>query len=145
MVELMISLVVVTIILAIAVPSYQNSVRKGRRSDAVNSLASIQQAQERSRSSFSTYCTEIASGPSATACGLGLGSLTSVGGHYALSIEGTPTGTAYVAAAAASGGQAADTGCAAMLVRMDRGTISYGSGAAVASVDWSDPNRCWAK
>jgi len=139
----MIAVMVVVILLAVALPSYQDSVRKGRRSDAVSALNAIQQAQERSRSSFSTYCSELASAATLTNCGLGLRA-TSNGGYYILEISDTPTATGYVAAAKASGAQTSDARCVTMAVKMDRGTITYGSSATTA-VDWTDANRCWAK
>lgn len=140
--ELMIALVVITILLAVALPSYQNSVRKGRRSDAITALNAIQQAQERSRSSFSTYCSELASAPTATTCGLSLGA-TSTSGYYGLAVSGN-TATAYVATATAQGAQSSDTRCATMAVKIDRGNVSYGS-SSTNVVDWTDANRCWAK
>lgn len=146
LIELLIAMVVIVILAAVALPSYQNSVRKSRRSDAINALNAVQQAQERSRSSFSTYCSEIASGPTAGSCGLGLGSVSSQARYYQLAIPETPTGSTYIATAAASstGAQAADTPCLTMAVRMDRGTLTYGS-SSTSTVDWTDPGRCWAK
>jgi len=138
----MIVVVILGVLIAIAFPQFVQSIRKGRRSDAITALAAIQQAQERSRSSFSTYCDEIASAATATRCGLGLG--TSTTQYYSLAIDGAPTGTGYVAKATASGGQTNDTTCATMAVKMERGTLTYGSSSS-STVDWADPNRCWAK
>jgi type IV pilus assembly protein PilE len=47
LIELMITVVVVIILLAIAVPSYQDFVRKGARADAKSRLLDVAQMQER--------------------------------------------------------------------------------------------------
>ena len=41
LVELMIVIVIVAILLAVALPSYQNSVQKGRRADAKSALLDV--------------------------------------------------------------------------------------------------------
>ena len=59
LIELLIVIVVLGILAAIALPSYQDSVRKGRRADARNTLMSIAVAQERYRGSHPQYATHI--------------------------------------------------------------------------------------
>ena len=46
LVELMIVIVIVAILLAVALPSYQNSVQKGRRADAKAALLDVANRQE---------------------------------------------------------------------------------------------------
>lgn len=55
LIELLIALAIVGIIAAIALPSYQESVRKTRRSDAKAALNNIAQQLERCRTQFGTY------------------------------------------------------------------------------------------
>lgn len=55
LIELLIALAIVGIIAAIALPSYQESVRKTRRSDAKAALNSIAQQLERCRTQFGAY------------------------------------------------------------------------------------------
>jgi type IV pilus assembly protein PilE len=53
--EVVIVLAVVGILVAVAVPAYQQQMRKARRSDAINSLQAIYLAQERWRANHTDY------------------------------------------------------------------------------------------
>jgi type IV pilus assembly protein PilE len=103
LIELMIVVAVVGILAAIAYPSYMDSVRKSRRSDAINDLSAIALAQEKWRANHTTY------GTLADVWG---GVTTTSGGYYTLAIP-TNTGTAFTITATAVSGtsQASDTGC----------------------------------
>lgn len=144
--ELVIAIAIAGLLLAIALPSFQNSIRKSRRSDAVAALASLQQAQERWRTNNESYAdnSQLTSAPPA---GLGL-TAGSAAGHYAVKI-GTVTSTSYVilAAANASSSQSQDGTCVVLAVRMQTGAITYGSSASSveAGIDWSDADRCWVR
>lgn len=118
--------VVIAILAAIAFPSFQAQVRKGRRADGIAALVQVQQAQERWRSSNPSYTGTIGSG------GLGL-STTSKEGLYGIAISGTPTSSTYVVTATAVSGssQANDTGCTTL-------TVSVTNGSADMS-----PSSCW--
>jgi type IV pilus assembly protein PilE len=144
LIELMIAVAVVGILLAVALPSYQGSVRKGRRAEAINAINAVQQAQERSRANFATYCDNdhLSTAPTASQCGLKVPA-TTASGYYTVAIGSSPTGTSYTVTATAAGSQASDTKCKLMAAKIDNGAISYGSGES--SVDWADTNRCWAK
>ena len=138
LIELMIVLVIVALLLMVALPSYQDSVRKGRRAEAFTAVSTIQQAQERWRANRTTYTLLLTD--------LVLPGSTP-NGHYSLALSAprTPATVAigFTVTATATGGQAADTRCAKMAVELVGGNLSYGSGAA--TVDWTDANRCWAK
>lgn len=142
--EVLITMAVISVLLAVAIPSYQSSIRKSRRAEAVTALTSIQQAQERHRSTNPAFISNIAA---SAPTGLGQASTRTPSGYYDLAISGN-TATAYTATATAVPGssQANDTNCAVLAVRIDGGNIRYGAGA---SIDWSaantDPNRCWAR
>jgi type IV pilus assembly protein PilE len=147
LIELMVGIAVVAILGAIAFPSYRDSVRKSRRADAVKAITAVQQAQERSRGSWPSYCTELNAAPTATppACGLNQPS-TTPGGNYTLALANV-TAFGYDIIATASGGQASDTRCAYLGVRMDGGNLLYDGGASTPAFAPTglDPNRCWAK
>ena len=123
LIELMVVVVVVTILLAIAIPSYIQQVRKSHRSDAYSSISDIQLRQERWRGSNSTYATTFASLGSSTLS-------TSPVGYYTLALTtptgncattGTPaasTANSYIITATptATGGQNQDTSCATIVL-----------------------------
>lgn len=142
--EVLITMVVIGVLIAVAFPSYQSSIRKGRRAEAITALTNIQQAQERHRSTNASFIADITAAPPA---GLGQPATRTSSGYYDLAVSGN-TATAYVATATAVTGtsQANDGTCAVLAVRMQGGNIRYGAGA---SIDWSaantDPQRCWAR
>lgn len=55
LIELMITVAIIAILSAIAYPSYQESIRKGKRADAVASLSSAAQWMERNFSDSARY------------------------------------------------------------------------------------------
>ena len=57
LIELMIVVAIVAILEAIALPSYNDQVRKGRRTEALRVLQEIRMAQERWRADRPTYGT----------------------------------------------------------------------------------------
>lgn len=96
LIELAISLVIIGILAAIAIPSYESYVRKGRRVDAKNALSVLQLAQEKYRGNNTTYSNSLAA--------LGL-SATSPQGYYSLTIS-SASGTGYTAQAAVNAASA---------------------------------------
>ena len=106
LVELMVVVAVIGLLSAVALPSYQTSVRKARRADARAALATTAQLMER----FSTekgatgYLTAMLSdtpGPTVVA------KASSDNGYYQLSFS-TLTATAFTLRAVPQGGQASD-------------------------------------
>jgi len=150
LIELMIAVAVVSILGMIAFPAYQDSVRKARRSEAIGALTTLQQAQERSRGNFPTYCAELASAPSVSSCGLNMPSNTA-NGHYSIELITSPAPDAlsYRAVATAQGEQAKDTRCIKMGVQASSGGLKFGSASGSNAINWTpadpDPNRCWAR
>jgi type IV pilus assembly protein PilE len=149
LIELMVALVVVGILAAIAIPSFNESVRKGRRSDAFSALSGIQQAQERWRGNNVAYASALANTADAGAAPNGLGlSATSSSGYYGLALSDVGA-NGYTATATATTGksQAEDGNCKVLGARMVGGNLLYGAGAS--SIDWTaanpDPNRCWVR
>jgi type IV pilus assembly protein PilE len=144
LIELMIVVAVVAILAAVALPSFLDSIRKGRRAEAVAALGQVQQSQERWRANNPAYTTALAASAPA---GLGLSS-TSSGGLYTLSIDAA-NATGYTASATAISGtsQASDTNCSTMRLRLANGNVQYGScnGCAVPTGDLTDPHRCWSR
>lgn len=89
LIELMIVVAILGIIISIAVPSYQDSVRKSRRADGMALLNQILQAQERFYINNMTYTTDLTD--------LGYSVSTGVSSeeeHYKVSVAACGTGIA---------------------------------------------------
>lgn len=142
MIELMIVVIVIGVLAAVALPSFLDSIRKGRRSEAFAAIAAVQQAQERWRSSNPQY---------ATLSSLVVVSPTRPGGYYTLTtapITGAE-GVSYTVGAEAVTGtsQANDGDCARLGVKVERGNVTYASCASctIASATYANTDKCWAK
>ena len=102
----MIVVAVVGLLSAVALPSYQNSLRKARRADARAALATTAQlmerfATEKGASGYATATLNDTPGPTVVA------KATSDNGYYVLSFSNL-TATAFTMTAVPQGGQAAD-------------------------------------
>lgn len=126
MLELMVAIAIVAILAAIAIPSYLSYIRSSRRSDAVQTLLSIQLQQEKYRLNNNSY------GSLAQVWG---GVTTSSEGYYTLDISGT-SATGYTLTATATGDQAGDTAdgvsCDSIVLTNANGVVS------------KTPAACWA-
>ena len=69
LIELMVVVAIVGILAAIAVPSYQDSVRKSHRADAKAALMGLANAMERHFTETNTYCDVGGTGGADTGCG----------------------------------------------------------------------------
>lgn len=138
-IELLITVVVIGLLVVVALPSFRAQMQKSRRSDAMAALATLQQGQERWRSTNTQY----APNSELTLTGGLRQSNTSPSGYYTIAIN-SRSATGYVATATGVSGksQADDTDCSSMSVRMESGNLSYGSGSGP---DWTDAKRCWAR
>ncbi|PCJ34220.1 MAG: pilus assembly protein [Cellvibrionales bacterium] len=98
LIELMIVIAIVGILAAVAYPSYLDSIRKARRTDAMDGILTLQNLQEKWRANNTTY-NDFANA-------------ASVDGYYTLAVtDGTDTATGYTLTATAVAGtsQAGDT------------------------------------
>jgi type IV pilus assembly protein PilE len=101
----MIALAIVSILAAVALPSYNASIQKSRRSDAINNLLKIQLQEEKFRANNTSYTADLTTfGYSSTT------NATSSDGYYTLNITAA-SATGYSANAAPKTGtaQASDT------------------------------------
>lgn len=141
LIELMITLVVLGILTAIALPSFLDSIRKSRRSDAYAAIAAVQQAQERWRSNHTAYTTALGD--------LGLGSSSS-SGHYTLelaesAVEGDSLASAYIVTARGNSdsSQAGDSRCRNMSMRLRGGNLEYAGCGSCSSFEYASTQECW--
>jgi type IV pilus assembly protein PilE len=135
-VEVAVGLAMVGILSAVAIPSYLEYSKRGRRADAVASLTQLQLAQERWRANNNSYTTDLVA--------LGVGTSSSAG-HYALAIVASSADGFTATATATSAPAAQDTRCAVLRLVMAGGNISYSSTDGNANVDATGANRCWGR
>jgi type IV pilus assembly protein PilE len=136
LVELMITVVVLAIIVGIAVPSYQQQVRKSRRADARNALLDLAGREERFLSISNSY--------SQTPADMGYATfpVTVNNGYYQLTVAvpdpAQPGVTpSYIITATYFGPQVADTDCAQFTVNQLGQQAALTAGAAVNTA------TCW--
>lgn len=144
LIELMIVVAVVGILAALALPSFLDSMRKGRRSEAVAALTHVQQAQERWRANKATYAddSKLSTAPPD---GLGVNAVTA-SGYYQLALSNVDAAGYTITATAKSGSlQASDSACQKLVLRLAGGNIFYSSVDATDTVDSSGAKRCWAR
>ena len=136
LIELLITVAIAAILTAIAYPSFVESIRKGRRADAIEFMTKIQQAEERWRANNSFYTTDLS--PSGLNVAPSAGAAPSPKGYYSVvvAVPGDSAGSAYTITATAVGVQAADAKCAFMSIAMAGGNMTYDSTSGQA---------CWAK
>ena len=123
LIEMMIAVIVIGILAAIALPAYQDYVRKARRADALDSLMYIQNLQEKWRANNPTY---------GSLANIGFTGTTSVDGYYSLAVSGA-SATGFVVTATGLGPQASDTGCTSITL-----TVSAANPRGVKA-----PASCW--
>ncbi len=119
LIEMIVVVATIAITAVIASSLYTEKVKRGRRIDAVNALLSISLAEERYRSTNTTY------GTLAQVWG---GVTTSQEGYYTLAISNV-TATTYTLTATGTGTQTSDaesngTSCATLTLTMSSGTIT---------------------
>lgn len=130
--ELLIAMVIASILVMIAVPSYQSHVEKVRRSDAYSCLMDGAQRQENFFYQNNTYTTDLAAlgmGAAPVSCG--------DGGNYNLTAAAGATGigSSYVLTATRVAPQTSDTKC---------GDLTLNSTGAKGNTNASlPPGQCW--
>lgn len=87
LVEIMITLVIISIIAMIAIPSYRDSVIKAHRTDARSAVLEVAALQEKHYFQFAQYAANIAG-----LAGCNAGCATSPEGKYALAISNAACG-----------------------------------------------------
>lgn len=130
LIEAMVVVAIVAIIASIALPSYQQSVRKSRRADAVLALQQIQVEQEKLRAECTSYAGNLTG---TRACGtLGYPKATSPDDFYSLTLS-NQSATGYTATATATGLQAADAECPSLELQVAGLTLTR------------TPTQCWTR
>ena len=138
LIELMIVVVIVSILASIALPAYNDQMRKGRRSDGMAALMQVAQAQERFFSRGFSYSNDIDN-----ELGFGANPYESEEGYYDVTIA-IPAGcvsgsvnSCFTITATAKGAQAGDNTCATLSIN-DRGVKSAANSSSADTTD-----LCW--
>lgn len=131
LIELMITVAIVAILSAVALPSYQSYVKKGKRADARTLLQSASLAQEKHRLNNTTYASDTSSlSPPCPASG----ACPSEQANYVLATPTLVTGSTYTLTAnASSASQLADTDCTAIVYTVTGTKVTY------------TPAACWGR
>jgi type IV pilus assembly protein PilE len=122
LIELLIVMVVASILMMIAVPSYQQSVIKSRRADGRVALNDVAQRLERCYTQFGAY--------DADDCVIA-DAVASKDGFYEVTVE--RDASTYTLTAAPQGAQADDAKCGSLSV----------DNTGLRSADGDDPDSCW--
>ena len=134
--ELMIVVIVLSILAAIAFPSYRGYVIRTNRTEATAALLNIASNQERFYLQNNTYATNTQL-PTAPPNGLGIATTTE-GGRYTLSIQAADaTGFTARAVPATGGGQTSDTACQRFEIN------NLGVRSALNSGGTDNTAECW--
>jgi type IV pilus assembly protein PilE len=136
-IELLIAVAVVGVLLAVAMPAYQDHVRRSNRAEAIEALTRVQQNQERRRANEPSYTSDLSL--------LGVDSSTR-SGLYTLEIDAADaTGYTVTATVVSSSSQGSDARCNRMRLQMLNGNIRYISACATCTIGTTDSNRCWVR
>jgi len=127
LIEVLIVLVIVAILAAVAIPSYQSSVLKSRRTDAKETLLAAAAMQEQKYMQANQY-----SGSAAD-----IGGSESAGGYYAISITQPCGNTCFLITATAQNAQADDTNCYRFTIDQAGTKRSYSRSGG------TETNDCW--
>ncbi len=133
LIELMVTVAIVSILATIAVASYSSQVQKSRRTDARSALLDLSGREEKLFSTTNAY--------SATPSDLGYGAVgtpwpISVGsGYYTVTVV-IPTATSYTITATPIGSQASDTACATL--SLDQLGVQSSTGTGTTATCWGN-------
>ena len=137
LVELMIVVVVISILAAVAIPSYRNYVMRSQRADATVLLLRIQAAEEKFFLQNNAYSNVLLAAPPN---GLGLPTVTD-SGSYAITLQwgAAGAGVSYLATATAAAGQVDDTKCQTFTIDQNGTRRAADSGSA------DQTQECWRR
>ena len=140
LIELMVTIVVASILAAIAIPAYTSQIRKSRRTEAKTALLDLASREERFNSTNSAYTSSLASlGYAGTAWPVTVGSgyyqITAVACAAVTCGADAGTGAAFLLTAQPVAPQDKDTICGSFT--LDNMGIQQVTGTATAATCWN--------
>ena len=136
LIELMVTIAIVAILAAFAIPMFSEQMAKGRRSDAISTLTQLQLDQERWRANHAAYATMDELTGSATATT----SFNNAKSNYTYSVSAA-SGTDVLITATPKAGQSGDR-CGNFMLRIDNDNNNAPAGM-VDKTTSSGADRCW--
>ena len=128
LIELMITVAIVGILAAIAIPSYKSYILKSRRVEAMSELTKAQTIIERCYGVYFAY--------NNAAC-IQASPATTPNGFYTITASSPSSATTYTFTATAAGSQAADTTCTTLCVDQANQKLAFDSAATAQPSCWS--------
>jgi type IV pilus assembly protein PilE len=133
--ELLVTVAVISILATIAVTSYSSQVQKSRRTEAKSALLDLAGREERLFSTTNSYSSDEAFLGYATAAGTPMTNMPFGNGYYQLTAV-APTASTYTLTANPVGPQAGDTACGSFSV--NQLGVQTVSGTSTAAICWGD-------
>jgi len=134
LIELMVVVGIVAILVAIALPSYQDAVRKGKRGQAKSDVIEIAQRAERYRTVNNAYDAGAGFWASVPSADKRSPRGTAAADYLITEVEGADT---FTLTATPQGGQAQDVPCGTLTINQ------AGAKAASGDASTTNENRCW--
>jgi type IV pilus assembly protein PilE len=138
LIELMVTVAIVTILATIAVTSYTSQVQKSRRTEAKSALLDLAGREERLFSTTNAYSSDEAYLGYATAAGTPMTAMPFGNGYYTLTatVPNPPTSYVLTATPVAGSSQAGDTTCGSFSV--NQLGVQTVSGTGTVASCWGD-------
>jgi len=118
LIELMVVVAIVGVLAAVALPSFQESMRAAKRSDAIAAALSLQLAQESFRGNCANYADTLGGASNDCADQKIKHASASSDGYYVLTLSGV-SGNSFKIIATPQGGQAQDSACNPMSITIN--------------------------
>jgi type IV pilus assembly protein PilE len=134
LIELMITIAVLGVLVAVALPSYREATRKAHRADAKISLSRLATIEEKHYFRENKYTGDFAD--MITGAAVGTTTVVSDEGYYSIALTVSGGGTGWSMTATAAGDQAGDTNCTTFTLT-SLGAKTAADSASAATTD------CW--